>query len=583
MTWTPDKVASLLSGVNDETPCEKLRELLSAIREPDEPDLDSLAGLVEKLADGARNVLEGSPRRLRAVGPCALGRARHGAAAPPQQASPSSPRQCLRRLRRTGLASSPRARCAPSSCRFSQTRPPTHSSPLPSPRRSTSAWTTPAQEQASEQGLSTLLVDIISGERLEACEGFLGHIMSLLELLCNQDSEPKVANPKTPLHLLALATSDRYDADLDSFLEICTPALAYLTYQDLQPVVLQDGGIELLQRAFQQLYTRFDMADLGSDAAQQLKQVGDAFLSVFADVSALPGFADTCRLDGRVAETLLGWLSLSPEPSLAPLPTAACLVLGNLGRSDEASTALRSRVLGPLADILWRAIPPALAPSLPPAGRASPAPPLQLIHASLGFLKNLAIPAANKPALGASLLEPAAAALLPRLWTSTRTQPQLQFGAVSLTRLLLAGCSLNARRLCAPLPDAGGPDPHPSSLDLLLATAASADDDPIKIEAARSAAQVCRILHSSSPAETLDPSWTWPAAAAAADAARRHPTFRDSLRERPSSKTTRANKKSASSRASTPPTPAASPAPSSCCSRTRASPRSAPRPSSLWP
>lgn len=44
----------------------------------------------------------------------------------------------------------------------------------------------PAQRQASEAGLSRVLVDIVSGERLSSCLSSLTHMMTILELLCNQ-------------------------------------------------------------------------------------------------------------------------------------------------------------------------------------------------------------------------------------------------------------------------------------------------------------------------------------------------------------------------------------------------------------
>ena len=44
----------------------------------------------------------------------------------------------------------------------------------------------PAQLQASEAGLSRVLVDIVTGERLSASESSLSHIMTILELLSNQ-------------------------------------------------------------------------------------------------------------------------------------------------------------------------------------------------------------------------------------------------------------------------------------------------------------------------------------------------------------------------------------------------------------
>ncbi|KAK4099447.1 hypothetical protein N658DRAFT_568123 [Parathielavia hyrcaniae] len=298
-------------------------------------------------------------------------------------------------------------------------------------------------------------------------------IAAALNVCVDYNSEPKVANPNTAELLLDLATSERYDADLDSFMEICTPALAYLTFQDLWPVFLDNGGLQVLQRAFHQLYTRFDMADTDADTTSQLKQ------------------------------TLIDWLGSSPP--LSHLQTAACLSLGNVSRSDKSSTALLPRVQGPLINILNRAIPPGFSESSNPPTSATP---LQLTHAALSYLKNLAIPQPNKVPLGTVLLDPTDP-LLPRLWTSTRTQPQLQFVAVSLTRLLLANCPSNIRRICAPLARNHHNNPSPSNLALLTSTAASADEDPIKIEAARAVSLVCRALHTFPLSALLDPSWTW--------------------------------------------------------------------------
>ncbi|KAL2119955.1 hypothetical protein VTJ04DRAFT_6916 [Mycothermus thermophilus] len=533
MSWTPEKVVSLLKSVDKEGDqdndirVDKLKQVLAGIKESQEQDLSQLSGIVEKLADAARDESWRIPLGGSGLLDYVL------STVPVADSQHPLNKQALRLVGNACAdCDENRARVVASGTLrtfiMSILADPAADAFLPfaiAAALNVCVDYKPAQEQASEAGLSKLLVDIISGNRLESLGGFLSQAMTIFELLCNLDNEPKVANPKTPIRLLELAVSDRYDADLDSFLEICTPALAYLTYQDLQPVLLEEhNGIQVLQQAFHQLYTRFDITDLDSDTTKQLKTVGDAFLSAFADISALPTFPSTIPLTSPVVDTFLTWLS---SPSLANLQTAACLVLGNLARSDDASTALLNnpRVLDPIVTtILWRAVPPSLLPS--PPETKFPAPPLQLIHASLGLLKNLAIPAGNKPVLGGALLDPPRAALLPRLWSSTRTQPQLQFAAVSLARLLLANCPANAKLLCAPLPveeegEVGnGKEKQPSNLALLLSTAFSADEDPIKIEAARAASQVCRALYSSSSSSSsssgggvLEPDWTWPTTA----------------------------------------------------------------------
>ncbi len=50
----------------------------------------------------------------------------------------------------------------------------------------------PAQLQASNAGLSKVLVELVSGDRLSSCQSALSHIMTILEMLCNQgmDEQP---------------------------------------------------------------------------------------------------------------------------------------------------------------------------------------------------------------------------------------------------------------------------------------------------------------------------------------------------------------------------------------------------------
>ncbi|KAL2147555.1 hypothetical protein VTI28DRAFT_8810 [Corynascus sepedonium] len=509
MAWTPDRIAALLrdqsGGASERT--EHLSELVAGLRDGIDEDL---AAVVEKIADGARD-----PSWRLPIG--ASGLLEFILSSVPGNEPRHPLKKQILRLVGNACADCNENRALVVSSGVLRTfimgiiEDPNDDDLLPF---ATAAALNlcldyaPAQQQASEIGLSRVLVDLVSGDRLstEACQSSLSRIMTILELLCTQDAEPKSANPDTPTLLLRLATSERYDADLETFMEICTPTLAYLTYQNLQPALVRNtGGVELLQLAFYQLYTRFDNTDADADTTAQLKQVGDAFLTVFADISSIPEFLEACPLDSKPVQTLVDWLK--SYPPLSHLQTAACLSLGNLSRSDESSIALLPRVKESLIDIVSRAILPASSPQSVPK---NPAPPLQLTHAALSFLKNLAIPQANKPIIGTALLD-IKHPILPRIWASTRTQPQLQFTAVSLTRLLLANCPANIRRICAPTTSGSDTeDTSKSNLALLTAIAASADEDPIKVEAARAASLVCRALHSVSVVnDVLDPSWDW--------------------------------------------------------------------------
>lgn len=257
----------------------------------------------------------------------------------------------------------------------------------------------------------------------------------------------------------------------------------------------------MLLTAFSMSYTHFDPSQASDpDDAAQLKALRNAFIPVLADISALPDFIPGSAQGGSsilqlpVFQTLQSWLHGPPQH--ANLQTAACLALGNLARSDAACITFvhDAQIHTPLINLLQRCT-------------AGDTPHnAQLTHAVLSFLKNLAIPAVNKPLLG-RLLE---SNMLPKLWSTWGdSQPQTQFAAVSLARLLLVGCPPNVRRLCAPLSaDPDSPAHDRSNLHLLTALFERSDAEPTKMEVARAVATVCRILHSTpvSPVLPEEPS-----------------------------------------------------------------------------
>lgn len=347
-------------------------------------------------------------------------------------------------------------------------------------------------------------MEILGGPQLEACRLYVNLICKILALLitqgmhhlscgrirnADQHSEPEVRNgpPATPLVLLSVATNRQHPVDLEDFSGLTSVALAYLTHESFQTYIL--AALPLLLTAFSMSYTHFDPLQASDpDVATQLRQVRNAFVPVLADISALPDFVSGSAQGGSpllqhpIFQTLQSWLH--GPPTHANLQTAACLALGNLARSDATCVTLvkDAQIHQPLINLLVRCT------------SGDTTPNAQLTHAVLSFLKNLAIPATNKPALG-RLLE---SNVLPKLWSTWGdTQPQTQFAAVSLGRLLLVGCPPNVRRLCAPLSaDPDSPAHDRSNLHILTALFERSDAEPTKMEVARAVATVCRILHS---------------------------------------------------------------------------------------
>lgn len=299
------------------------------------------------------------------------------------------------------------------------------------------------------------------------------------------EPEANLVHPATPFALLSLATAPEALEDGEDFLSLTSVALAYLSHERFQQSFLETPRApSLFMAAFSNACLQLDAMGANADMAAQIKKVRTVFMQSLADLSAHPLFAVSCPIDGHDVKQLRAWLSSGS----VHLQSGACLALGNIARSDATCTALVQGpgIHEPLAAIVTN-------PAVTDA---------QLLHSVLGFLKNLAIPAANKPLLGAAgLLDPGA---LPRIW-ALDTQVQVQFGAVSLSRLLATSCPPNVQRLCAPFPDdddaaASAPDQARTPLQRLVGLVKRSDQDPTRTEAARAVAAVLRVLHSDTDA-----------------------------------------------------------------------------------
>ncbi|KAI1298372.1 armadillo-type protein [Xylaria venustula] len=335
----------------------------------------------------------------------------------------------------------------------------------------------PAQKAVYRAGINPELVSLVSGPRLEHAAPLISYICKLLGFVATQEPEANLVHPATPFVLLTLANNQPSPFDVEDFLGQVSVALTYLAQGQFQQSFLETpGSIDLTLQTFSTACEGLDVSQEDPETEAQLKQVQTAFTATLADLSAHPVFASSSALDGPEVRTLQTWISKSH----IPLQSAACLTLGNIARSDEKCTHLvqQGGIHKPLIATL--------------SDQANTE--AGLLHSILSFLKNLAIPAANKPVLGdAGLLKLEA---LPRIW-DLDAQAQVQFDAVSLTRLLLVGCTANVERICATNTNSNSDTPR-TKLQLLISLNARSDQEPTRMETARALTAVCRVLHSSS-------------------------------------------------------------------------------------
>ncbi|KAI9845046.1 MAG: hypothetical protein M1838_001926 [Thelocarpon superellum] len=349
----------------------------------------------------------------------------------------------------------------------------------------------PAQKNAAEKGLVPRLMTLLSDEGCAARtdKALLGYTCRVLELVVA--SPPGVAqSPDSAAETLLQLALD-VDGDLDDMVALINAAIVHLATVRFQQHLLANQSLKLALRSLVKSYSRPSTPDVKDYSATDLTNLPPSdqplsaeeelllgatrnqLVQALSDVSALPDFGRVYPLDSPLVGSLRMWLSV-PQ---AQLQVCACVMLGNLARSDEACRVMvhEFHIQHALIELLRNS----------DDGR--------VIHAVTSFLKNLALSPANKDLLGqAGLIE-----VLSRLW-SMDTLPQGQYAGASLARQVVSGSYENIQRLLTPLsPDPDSPAHARTYLSLLLLLCDKSDQWPTKTEVARTLAAMCRLLHSS--------------------------------------------------------------------------------------
>ncbi|KAG9248402.1 armadillo-type protein [Calycina marina] len=320
-----------------------------------------------------------------------------------------------------------------------------------------------------------------SNPKFRSNMAFIGYSCKLLELLTSQPSETELAPGNAAVVLLNLAADRTLQLDVNDFIALTTTAVLYLQHERFQQAVIIQGALDTALTVLADSYRRFDFSmslspssgdEDDEDTAKNLTVMRGQLNQALSDISALPDFKNAVPVMSPLSSYLRRWLS-SPH---FQLQVCACIMLGNLARSDATCEEFVRvfKVHVPLIAIL------------------DTANDAQLLHAALGFLKNLALPLNNKLPIGeAGIFD-----VLPRLWALDVLQ-QVQFSSISLSRQLLISTYDNIRKITVGLSeDQDSPANMRSKLSLLIALFQRTDVEPIKMEISRLITAICRTYNS---------------------------------------------------------------------------------------
>lgn len=259
------------------------------------------------------------------------------------------------------------------------------------------------------------------------------------------------------------------DTTFEQYASLVNCLSTYLEKERFQNACVSNNMVEMLLSVLQRSIS-IEIDNSSKEDVQALAQARIKANQALSDVSASPLFAENYPLGSNLSKTLKSWIMVEEEQ----LQVCACVMLGNLARSDEVCKAMVQELK----------IHEELIAVLNSDARGS------VLHSALGFLKNLAIAGDNRVSLAEAGIIPAVS----HLWAFDSV-PQVQFSAATIARQVIISSPENIARLLSPLSDdPDSPANRRTYLSLLLVLFEKSDSAPIKTEIGRSIASICRTL-----------------------------------------------------------------------------------------
>ncbi|KAJ5096233.1 hypothetical protein NUU61_005589 [Penicillium alfredii] len=344
----------------------------------------------------------------------------------------------------------------------------------------------PAHAQMAANRTAYILLKLLRDGAIENNDALLGFSYDLVELASEQgsmfilnsfifeadfelDVGQGVENSPDGTILLLMELADSDTIAFAHFSSLVTCLATYLDKERFQNACVSNGMVEGVLSVLRRSYS-VEIDQSSSEDIKALTQLRLKINQALSEVSASLLFSGRYPLDSALAQTLKSWVVADEDQ----LQICACVMLGNLARSDEVCQVM-------VRDLK---IHEELISVLKSDARGA------VLHSALGFLKNLAIAGDNRLSLGEAGIIPAVS----RLW-AYESVPQVQFSAASIARQVIINSTDNISRLFTPLSqDPDSPAHKRTYLSLLLSLFEKTDSTPIKTEIGRSVASICRAL-----------------------------------------------------------------------------------------
>ncbi|KAJ6015720.1 hypothetical protein N7540_010311 [Penicillium herquei] len=325
----------------------------------------------------------------------------------------------------------------------------------------------PAHAQIAENRTAYIILRLLKDGAVGDNEALLSFSYDLVELASEQAQGVENSPDGTILLLMELSLSE--SIELEHYASLTNSLSAYMEKEQFQNACVAHNMVETLLSVLKQSFS-IEVDPSSQEDVQSLAQSRLKINQALAEVSASSLFAAHYPLESTLSQTLKSWIRAKEDQ----LQVCACVMLGNLARSDEVCEAM-------VRDLK---IHEELISVLQSDARGA------VLHSALGFLKNLAIAGDNRSYLAEADIIPAVS----KLW-AYESVPQVQFSAATIARQVIISSIENISRLLAPLSeDIDSPAHRRTYLSLLLALFEKTDSAPIKTEIGRTVASICRTL-----------------------------------------------------------------------------------------